>query len=125
MGGPPKSKATAHSLLRFTFAAVPAFPLNRGCGTPIFENISLELSLRGVDLNRHPTEGDLEAYVMRTLPRAETGSLELHLFLCLLCRDRLAEADAFVTATRAAAAEDLNLVESEKTRLPRFTLPPP
>jgi hypothetical protein len=37
----------------------------------------------------HISEEALERYVMRSLPDSEVESLEVHLFLCSDCRDRL------------------------------------
>ena len=37
----------------------------------------------------HISQGALESYVMRTLPDSEIEPLEVHLFMCEECRDRL------------------------------------
>lgn len=79
------------------------------------------LPLHGVDFNKHPTEDVLEAYVMRTLSGTEIGPPELHPFLCLVCRDRLAETAEFITAMRAAAAECLKLQDPRDPQSHRFT----
>ena len=47
----------------------------------------------------HIQEDGLEQYVMRTLPDLEIEPLEVHLFVCRECRDRL--------VTTLSAAEKL------------------
>ena len=64
-----------------------------------------------MDLNQHPSDDTLEAYVMRTLPEMEVGPFERHLIICLLCRRRFNETDEFVTAMRAAATEHRRIQE--------------
>jgi hypothetical protein len=47
----------------------------------------------------------LEEYSRAKLPDAEVECFEEHLLICPRCQDRLAEMDAFVDATRRAAAQ--------------------
>jgi anti-sigma factor RsiW len=58
-----------------------------------------------MDLNGHAPEGMLEEYSRAKLPDAEVECFEEHLLVCPRCQDRLAEMDAFVDATRRAAAQ--------------------
>ena len=62
---------------------------------------------------QHPSEDDLEAYAMRTLPEQEIGPLEEHLLICSACRDRLQGTDEYVAAMRAAAGK---IRQEEPTR---------
>ena len=64
-----------------------------------------------MDLNQHPSDDMLEAYVMRTLPKMEVGPVERHLIVCQLCRKRFNETDELVTAMRAAATEHRRIQE--------------
>jgi len=48
----------------------------------------------------HISEEAMESYVMRTLPDSEIEPLQVHLFICEECRDRLVT--VLITAERAA-----------------------
>jgi hypothetical protein len=50
----------------------------------------------------HPSNDLLERYAMGKLTEPHLEQVEEHLFVCESCRTRLAEVDAFVSATRAA-----------------------
>lgn len=52
----------------------------------------------------HLTEDAIEQYSMAKLEGAELEELEEHLLLCAECQDRVAEADQFIQAFRAASA---------------------
>ncbi len=55
------------------------------------------------ELNRHPTEEDLEAYALGILPEKRVPGFEQHLLICAGCQDRMAEMDADVQAMQAEA----------------------
>src|SRR5581483_6194556 len=63
-----------------------------------------------VDLNRsfrsHPSAEALEELALGRLPEAITGQIEEHLLLCRECQNTLAEIDTFISAFRAADAND-------------------
>lgn len=52
----------------------------------------------------HLTEDAIEQYSMAKLEGAELEEVEEHLLLCAECQDRVAEADQFIHAFRAASA---------------------
>jgi len=51
----------------------------------------------------HPDEERIEAYSRGVLPEQEVACFEEHILVCELCRGRLAESDAYVSAIKAAA----------------------
>jgi len=53
--------------------------------------------------NSHPVYDALESYAMGTLVDSELESLEEHLLLCPVCRQRVDEATTYVAAMRQAA----------------------
>jgi anti-sigma factor ChrR (cupin superfamily) len=53
----------------------------------------------------HLREEDLKQYAMGTLPSSALRDFALHLLVCHLCQDRMAEMDAFVAAMRTACQE--------------------
>ncbi len=55
--------------------------------------------------DQHASGETLERYSLGDLPEAETERLEEHLLICPHCQVRLADEDAFVRATREAAAD--------------------
>jgi hypothetical protein len=57
-----------------------------------------------MNLEGHAPEAMLEEYSRGALPDAEVECFEEHLLVCPQCQDNLAEMDAFVDATRRAAA---------------------
>jgi hypothetical protein len=57
-----------------------------------------------MNLDGHAPEAMLEEYSRGALPDAEAERFEEHLLVCPQCQDNLAEMDAFVDATRRAAA---------------------
>ena len=60
-------------------------------------------SLMSVD--RHPDAEEIESYSMGAISDAETGGLEEHLLICEQCRNRVLEADAYLSAMRQAGTE--------------------
>jgi hypothetical protein len=52
--------------------------------------------------SKHPPDDLLERYAMGALAEPELERVEEHLLVCEACQARLAETDAFVSATRAA-----------------------
>jgi hypothetical protein len=56
-----------------------------------------------LDQNTHAVDEVLESYAMGTLLEPSLAELEEHLLICDHCRERLADADAYVTAMRSAA----------------------
>ena len=53
--------------------------------------------------NTHPSVETIERFAMNQLPEAELAPFEEHLLLCPKCQDRVAEADQFIAAAKAAA----------------------
>ena len=53
----------------------------------------------------HIGEDDLEQYAMRTLPESACATLEEHLLICWVCRDRLESTNQYVAAMKLAAAD--------------------
>jgi hypothetical protein len=69
--------------------------------------------------DRHMNDEEIEGYSAGTLPEDALAHAERHLLVCDGCRQRVAEADAFVPAMRRAAAR----VRERKARfrlLPRL-----
>jgi hypothetical protein len=56
-----------------------------------------------LDQNIHAVDEVLESYAMGTLPEPSLAELEEHLLVCDHCRERLVDAEAYVTAMRSAA----------------------
>jgi hypothetical protein len=50
----------------------------------------------------HPSDAELEAYVLRTMPEADVGPLHMHLLICHCCRKHLSESKKLVIAMRVA-----------------------
>ena len=57
-----------------------------------------------MEIVHHVTDDTLELYAMQTLPESESCTLEEHVLVCSLCRERLEAEIEFVTAMSAAAA---------------------
>jgi anti-sigma factor RsiW len=58
-----------------------------------------------MEFEHHPSDDQLEEYARGKLPEEEAELLEQHLLICPRCQDSLAEIDAFIDATRQAAAK--------------------
>ena len=61
---------------------------------------------------RHLDEEAAEKYSLGHLSSKRTAEIEMHVLVCDLCRQAVADADAYVAAMRHAAAE----VRKEETR---------
>jgi hypothetical protein len=62
------------------------------------------LALEAVLVSKHPSEDDLEAYVMGSMPATDQARLEHHVLVCATCCDRLEEAFTFVEALKDVLA---------------------
>jgi anti-sigma factor ChrR (cupin superfamily) len=56
-------------------------------------------------LNRHPSDDDLDEYVIGTLPYTEFEAIHTHLLICYRWRERLDETAEFVAALRRAVRD--------------------
>jgi hypothetical protein len=81
-----------------------------------------------VDTILHGTDGQLELYALGRLGESEAASLEGHLLVCDICRQRLDEAEAFSVSIREALRMDPPPAEALSRdwfawlRQPRFAL---
>lgn len=74
----------------------------------------------------HPSEELLERFAMGKLAENEVAWVEEHLLFCTRCQEGVEEIDAFIRATRKAAAELPPLVSKPKQRWSSvFALPIP
>jgi hypothetical protein len=68
----------------------------------------------------HPAEEAIESYSRNSLPEEEVARLEEHLLVCEFCRDRISQADAYVSAIRAAARRLPAEVPRPRRRILKF-----